>query len=198
MTKLILISGKARHGKDSVAKIIKTQLEADGKRVLIARFADLVKYVCKTFLDWNGEKDETGRTLLQYVGTDTIRAQDPDYWVRFIGDMIRFFNGRWDYILVRDARFENEIEYFKNNDNFSDFEVISLRVQRTNFVTDLTPEQMRHPSETALDSYEFDYSISAKKIPELEKKVRKWLKVLTEVSTEAGIEEGIEEGSDEG
>ncbi len=41
-----------------------------GYKVLIAHYADLVKYVAKTFFEWNGEKDEYGRSLLQHIGTE--------------------------------------------------------------------------------------------------------------------------------
>lgn len=47
--KVILISGKARHGKDTTAGFLKNALEADGSSVLVAHYGDLVKYVCKTF-----------------------------------------------------------------------------------------------------------------------------------------------------
>ena len=94
--KVILISGKARHGKDTTAGFLKSALEADDSSVLVAHYGDLVKYVCKTFFGWDGEKDEKGRTLLQKVGTDAIRAKRPDYWVSFISDMMGFFPGEWD------------------------------------------------------------------------------------------------------
>ena len=65
---VIVISGKAQHGKDTTAGFLKDALEADGYPVLIAHYGDLVKYVCKMYLGWNGEKDEYGRSLLQYAG----------------------------------------------------------------------------------------------------------------------------------
>lgn len=47
--KVICISGKAQHGKDTSANLLKMMLEADGYKVLIAHYGDLVKYICKTF-----------------------------------------------------------------------------------------------------------------------------------------------------
>ena len=91
--KVICISGKAQHGKDSTAGYLKEFLEARGKKVLIAHYGDLVKYVCKTFFDWDGQKDEKGRTLLQYVGTDKVRSHHAYYWVNFIRDILCFFHG---------------------------------------------------------------------------------------------------------
>lgn len=154
--KIFCISGKAQHGKDTSANMLKKMLEADGNRVLICHYGDLVKYICKTFFGWNGEKDVTGRTLLQRIGTDVIRRQKPDYWVSFIADILKFFDGEWDYVLVPDSRFPNEVNHLKKEG----FDVKHLRVIRQHFISPLTPEQQRHPSETALDDVMPDHYIN--------------------------------------
>lgn len=146
--RVICISGHAQHGKDTVAHIMYETLTEQGYRVLVTHYADLVKYVCKMFFGWNGEKDEYGRTLLQHVGTDVVRAQNPDYWVGFISDMLHFFGDNFDYVLIPDTRFPNEIEKLKKDG----FIVEHVRVWRDNFESTLTEEQKHHPSETALDS----------------------------------------------
>lgn len=153
--KIICISGKARHGKDLTASILKNMLEAKGKRVLVTHYGDLVKYICSTFFGWDGEKDEAGRHLLQYIGTDVIRKKRPDYWVEFIVDLLRMVPTEWDYVLIPDCRFPNEISRMENN--FHD-RVIHLRVVRPMFQTDLTEEQQNHPSETALDHITPDHT----------------------------------------
>lgn len=147
--KVICISGKAGHGKDTAALFLKEQLVLSENSVLIAHFGDLVKYVCKTFFDWNGKKDEAGRELLQTIGTDIVRDEDPDYWVRFIADMLGFFEQAYDYVLIPDARFINEIEYLIK----SGFDVTHIRVIRENYTSDMPADQQNHISETALDDY---------------------------------------------
>lgn len=170
--KVICISGKAQHGKDTTAGILKDQLESDGYRVLIAHYADLLKYICKQYFGWNGEKDEAGRHTLQYVGTDVIRAQKPDYWVDFIAGLLEMFKDEWDYVLIPDCRFPNEIGQMKS----FGFDVVHLRVFRQNFVSHLTPEQRAHPSETALDSYVPDYTIqNSGTIADLRAALSDWL-----------------------
>lgn len=153
--KIICISGKAQHGKDTAAKFMKEALEAKGKRVLIAHFGDLLKYICKTFFGWDGQKDERGRTLLQYVGTDKIRAASPDFWADFIANVLAIFRDEWDYVLLPDCRFPNEYEIFQAYG----MDAVLLRVVRTGFKSPLTEEQQKHPSETALDRYHFDYTL---------------------------------------
>jgi hypothetical protein len=156
--KIILISGKAQNGKDTTAKMLKDKLEQQDKRVLVAHYGDLVKYVCKTFFDWNGEKDNAGRTLLQYVGTDIIRKKYPHFWVDFIKSILIVFDGYWDYVLIPDTRFPNEINGIKAEFGTN---AISLRISRNNFESPLTEAQQQHISETALDDYKFNYYLSA-------------------------------------
>lgn len=147
--KVICISGKAGHGKDTAALYLKEQLELGENRVLIAHYGDLVKYICRTFFDWDGNKDETGRELLQTVGTDIVRKEDPDYWVKFIADMLGFFGVVLDYVLIPDTRFPNEIDYLIK----SGFDVTHMRIIRDGYVSDMPEEQQNHISETALDDY---------------------------------------------
>lgn len=150
--KIVCISGKAQNGKDTTATILSEILEAQGNRVLIAHFGDLVKYVCRTFFGWDGKKDEKGRTILQYVGTDKIRAVSPDYWANFIVSILDIFRDEWDYVLLPDCRFPNEYEIFKTYN----MDAVLVRIVRSNFESPLTPEQQKHLSEVALDNYPYD------------------------------------------
>ncbi len=149
--KVICISAKARHGKDASAEILKNIFEARGKRVLITHYADLLKYICKTFFNWNGEKDDYGRTMLQTVGTNVISAQQKDFWVNFIVSILKFFYDEWDIVLIPDCRFPIEIEVMKDN-----FDTTLLRIERPGFDNGLSVAQKAHASETALDTYKFD------------------------------------------
>jgi len=153
--------------------MLKSDLEDHGERVLIAHYGDLVKYVCRTFFDWNGEKDDYGRNLLQYVGTDIVRAREPEFWVDFVIKMIQFFGDNWDYVLIPDSRFPNEVERLRE----TGFGVTHLRVERRNFVSPLTPEQQNHPSETALDNTTPDYLIvNDGSLRDLELRVKQYIK----------------------
>ena len=154
---VILFSGSASSGKDYVANIMKEQLEEKGNRVLITHYADLLKYILKTYMEWDGEKDEKGRSLLQNIGTEVIRKQEPDFWVNFVVKMITMLPVKWDYILIPDARFLNEIELIKQNPNFKTY---TIKVVRKDYESNLTLEQKNHSSETSLKDYKFDYYIN--------------------------------------
>lgn len=170
--KVIAISGKAQHGKDTTAGIMKRQLQADGYKVLIIHYADLLKHICRSFFGWDGRKDETGRHILQYVGTDIIRAKRPDYWADFIIGILELFPDEWDYVLIPDCRFPNEIECLKE----AGLDSIHIRIVRPNFVSPLTEEQQTHQSETALDDSTPDYFISnGGTLADLEKTISNWI-----------------------
>lgn len=174
--KIILISGKAQHGKDTTANILKEKLEQKNNKVLITHFGDLVKFVCEKYFNWDGKKDERGRAILQRIGTNVIREQNPDYWVDFVINLLSMFENEWDYVLIPDARFHNEIEKFEDK---KDWDVLSVRINRLNFTSTLTQEQKNHPSETALDDYVFDYVIYAENgIDKLEIEVDKFINWL--------------------
>ena len=154
--KVICLSGVARSGKDTAAEILKNTLEENGKSVLVTHYADLLKYICKTFFNWNGEKDERGRSLLQYVGTDVVRKKNPNFWVDFIVNVIKLFEKEWDFVVISDTRFPNEVTRLKE----FGLDVIHVRVERTGFSSELTDEQKKHPSETAMDGFPVDVALT--------------------------------------
>jgi hypothetical protein len=152
--KIILISGKAGSGKDTAAGIIKDNMIADGipeKRILITHFADLLKYIASKFFGWDGVKDENGRTLLQYLGTDVVRKKDKNFWTSFILKILNLFGDSWDYVLIPDTRFLNEIQDIKAVYN----NILTVRIERPTGAS-MTSSQASHPSETELDAYPFD------------------------------------------
>lgn len=150
--KIIALSGRARHGKDTAANHLKECLEAHGKTVLITHYADLLKYICVAFFGWDGAKDEYGRSLLQHIGTDIVRKKHPDFWVDFITNILTLFDNEWDYVIIGDARFPNEISKLRE----AGFDVTHARITRTDFESPLTEEQQSHSSEMALDAYPVD------------------------------------------
>ena len=173
---VVLLSGKSGSGKDFIANIMKQKLESKDKKVLITHYADLLKYILKTFFDWDGQKDERGRYLLQHVGTDIIRKKDPNFWIGFIKTIIYMFYDRWDYILIPDARFENEINSMKQSKEY--FNIVTVRIDRTNYTSKLTEEQKNHPSETSLDHYNFDYYIVNDGTPKVESQINRVINFL--------------------
>ena len=163
MNRTILISGKAGSGKDTVAQFMKEELEKHDKKVLIIKYGDAVKWVLRDYFNWNGEKDEVGRTLLQYIGTDVVRAKHPNFWTAIVVGLLQSFEpyNDFDIAIVSDARFPNEVDIaLQELQN-----CVAVRIERKNpdgsewINPALTEEQRKHPSETSLDHYAFDYVI---------------------------------------
>lgn len=153
--KAILISGKAGHGKDSLAQLIKEELENKGESVLIIKFGDPVKFFARQYYNWDGKKDTTGRGLLQYIGTEMMRTYDEFYWGHMIAEFIAA-NKDFTYALIPDWRFvSEEIAISQNIENYH-----TIRIERPNYINpNMTKEQLNHISETELDSASFDYII---------------------------------------
>lgn len=155
LKQVFCISGKARHGKDTSAEMLKNELEELGNSVLIIGYADLLKFYCEKYFGWDGEKDDRGRSILQHIGTDIIRNMDEDHWVDHIIRFIQNFRLMFDYIIIPDCRFPNELYKMRENN----INTVLVRVYRSNFDNKLTEEQKRHISETAMDGIPPDYVI---------------------------------------
>lgn len=162
--KFITISGYARSGKDTTAVYFKESLERYRKKVLIVHFADYLKFICKEYFGWDGQKDEKGRTLLQYVGTDVIRSRDPTFWVKIICELAKVLDKDYDYIIVPDCRFPDEIDIPRNQYLFDTTSFWITRYKgggsKELYDNGLTKEQREHPSESSLNKYMFDEYIA--------------------------------------
>ena len=162
MKKIILISGKSGSGKDTFAKFLKDELESRNERVLVIHFADMVKEYAKLYYKWNGEKDIGGRQLLQQMGTNEVRAVFENYWADLVAQFIKATENDWDYALIPDLRFLNELKRVKK---FNKNKCVSVGIRRYTDEGDiwenplLTEEQRNHPSEVDLDDYCLDWYV---------------------------------------
>lgn len=175
----ILISGKAGHGKDTVAKMIKKELENKGQTVLIIHFGDPVKWFAREYYNWDGNKDEHGRNLLQYIGTEMMRHYDKFYWGRMISEFIAA-NHDFDWAIIPDWRFFSERESIQRENR----PVYSVRVSRFNGIEpyinpNMTEQQLQHISETELDDCAFDFYLTNDTLENLKYKVHDLINILT-------------------
>ena len=149
---IFLVSGKAGSGKSTFAELLADQLDNS----LIINYADLVKYIAKTYYNWNGEKDESGRALLQEIGTERGRKHvNEDIWITMTANIISILSNKYNNFIIADCRFPNEIDYRYSKK----YDVYSIRIERPNYKNNLTEQQNLHESETALDDYNFDYIV---------------------------------------
>lgn len=160
---VILISGHTGSGKDAFANFLIGAIP-QGQKTLIIHFGDPVKWMASSFFNWNGDKNtDQGRQTLQYVGTELMRKYNQNYWAEMIGEFLKAAEEQnlYDWVLIPDARFPNEIETIQ-----SFFpEAITVRIERYNpdgskyINPKLSTGLLAHASETSLDHYGFQYII---------------------------------------
>lgn len=161
---LIVLSGKARSGKDTAAVMLEEML---GYNTTSIAYADQLKYIISTCFGLNmeqlyGDDKEvvledlpirtksghvtthcwTPRKLLQYLGTDVFRTIKPDCWVQVVKD--RVAEGEYDNYIITDGRFPNELEWVLEAGG------IHIRIEREDkdFVSGTD-----HESETSLPDF---------------------------------------------
>lgn len=167
MSKIILINGKKRHGKDFIAAMLKDSIEELGSSAEIMSFAEPMKNIISTifgisledldeyknnpnqvtlqlFDNYNEVLVTDFRAILQKFGSEAMK---PIFGENVWHDLLikRADKSEADYILVPDFRFPVEdID-----------EAIKVKVFNDDIKSDDT-----HTSETSLDDFKFDYYIN--------------------------------------
>jgi hypothetical protein len=163
---LIVISGKAQVGKTTTTNILKEYFP-ELTEIVIAKS---MKDMAKEYFNWNGEEETKPRTLLQQIGNYArFTLNKPDFFIsRAIGD-IQMLEPYKDLFVISDCRFRNELYSLKAN--FKD--IITIRLERTNFISPLTIEEQNHESEIDLDDENgWDYVIVASNVDEIRQQVK--------------------------
>jgi hypothetical protein len=200
---IIGINGRINHGKDEVAKIIQYLTFINSKKELnnyctynhfkdssltmvspwqVKKMAYKLKQIASILLNVPVAKFEdrdfkdiqlpvewdymTIRTFLQKLGTEAMReGLHQNTWANAFWSDYDEYNDHW---LITDIRFPNEYESVKDRNG------IVIKVVR-----DIEIPKHEHESETALDSYRFDYVIdNSKDINHLISEVETLLKDL--------------------
>lgn len=167
---LIGFAGKARHGKTTAALALKGYLEQGDWKVVISPCAKALKEIAKN-VGWDGEKDERGRTLLQKL-SDPIKAYfGDDYYAKMA---VKYgIEQKADIILVDDVRMFPEVNYFNSLADGQLSKCYLFRINRPNFKSDLSENQLNDKSETQLDNYfnENEIIVNDGTIDDLTKKI---------------------------
>ena len=153
---------KAQNGKDTAGEAIRNYYEdqnsllrshglAGGTKVFIAKFAAALYDEARTQHGMT-EKDPV---LLQNIGI-ARRAEDPDYWVKRAFASIP---AGTNLVIFTDVRFKNEADAIKAKGGHL-VKVVRLNEDGTPYIA--TDRPADHPSETDLDSYNWDHHIVSK------------------------------------
>ncbi len=156
--KLYLISGKARHGKDTFSSYLKGVYEEHGKKVIITQLAKYIKYYAREMTGWNLTEEDKPRSLLQELGTSVIREKlgKDDLFIKRMIDDVEVFSCFYDTVIISDVRLKKEIDDLRSA--FPD--LIAINIFRPDFDNGLTEEQNQHKTEIDLDDYDkFDIRV---------------------------------------
>ncbi len=142
--KIIGISGKAQHGKDTFGGYLKEKLEKEKYKVQKIGVADALKDMAYDDYGWNGKKDNNGRVLLQVLGQLIKQIYGKDYWVK---KTIEKFEDDTDFVIITDVRYLIEFSCLEKVRGC----FIPLKVTRykngKEFDNELTEAQANHSSE---------------------------------------------------
>jgi len=154
---IFIISGKARHGKDTVASMIRENYENIGLSTINLQYSSALKEYARRVSNWDGSEETKPRELLQLLGTELIRKKiDFLFFVKRTIDDIKVYSYFFDCITISDTRAKVEIEVPKQELN----KVVTIHVNRPSLQTELTAKEQKHFTEVDLDDYDnYDYKL---------------------------------------
>jgi len=149
--KIYLISGKARHGKDTIANYLKEYYKDQNKKACIMHIGNYIKHFAKDYFEWDGKEETKPRTLLQQLGTNVIREKmnKPYFFTNRLLEDMEVLEHFFDIFIIADVRLPLEIDEIVKK--YSD--TVLIRVKRYDFDDGMNEEQRMHVTETALDDY---------------------------------------------
>ena len=169
---LYLIGGKARSGKDTVAKLIQDYAQNSLKKVAILHLTEPLEELAKNYFGWDGKEKTKPRELLQKLGIEIIREKmgEKDLLKRHLVDKIEILSSFFDGIVVADLRLIEEFQYLK--DKYP--KAKQIHVLREDFDNGLSMEEKIHLTEKDLErDYSYDYVIQNTSLEQLEMQVKK-------------------------
>ena len=160
-TVIIGLGYQKQTGKSTAADIIAMEFHATHEVYQMAFAQKLKEEVAKIFnttIGWieANKNHPLIRHALQWYGTDYIREEDPDHWIKQIEREIFELEthvikrARPLMVIIQDTRFQNEADWIKGHGGFV------FRVIRPSVIED---ELSSHPSETELSDYPFNFTI---------------------------------------
>ena len=164
--KVFLISGKARHGKDTTGNFLQEAYEEKGFRVCRSQISKYLKVYAKDYFGWDGTEETKPRKLLQELGTDIIREKlnKPRFFVDRTIEDIEILSNFFDVMIITDIRLPLEINAIKEKVQ----DVVSINVERINFESPLTPNEQKHKIENAMEDFnDYDYKLINDTLDEL-------------------------------
>lgn len=167
--KIYMIGGKARNGKDTLAGFMKKYFDEYGEKACIMHIGNYIKHFAIDYFGWDGNDETKPRTLLQQIGTEVIREgmNKPYFFINRLKEDIEVLEHFYDVVIIADVRLPIEFEALKEKYPH----VKKYHISRPLLVSELSSEEQKHITETALDQYDsYDLKIINQDLESLEKK----------------------------
>ena len=164
--KLYVIGGKAKSGKNTFGKFIREELKSYGYKPCVMHITEPLYSYAKNYFEWNEHSDEKPREFLQKMGIEIIKEKlgKKTFLLDRLTEDIEVLSEFFDAFIIVDTRLKEEFEYLKEKYD----EVISIKLERDNFDSNLSESEKAHITENDLDDYkEFDYIIKNTSILDL-------------------------------
>ncbi len=171
MSKIFLISGKARHGKDTFSSMLKEVAERNNQKVIITQLSKYLKYYAKEIVNWDFNEETKPRQFLQDLGNKVrLDMKKYDFFTDRMIEDIEIFNNYFDIIIISDVRLKNEINKIKT----AYPNTISINIFRPNFDNGMTEQQKNHLTEIDLDDFKnHDYIVENTTLEKLQEETEK-------------------------
>lgn len=164
---IILIAGRAKSGKTTLAKYLQQEYIRQNKKVIISPYTKYLKTYIEEITNTKITDDNKPRDLLQQISSKLIKGElhNTNFFIKRQIEDIEIYSYFADIILIPDVRFPNEIQTLK--ETFKS--VISIGITRQDYISPLTKQQLRDITETALDNYsDYDFLVENTKTTNLE------------------------------
>ena len=155
---IILIAGRARSGKSSLAEYLKLEYEKLNKKVVFSPYTKYLKLYIEEITKQKINDNDKPRDLLQQISSKIIKGElsKKNFFIDRQIEDIEIYSYFADIVIIPDVRFSKEIEILK--EKFTN--VISIGIKRKNYISTLTKEQEEDITERALDNYnKYDFEV---------------------------------------
>lgn len=176
--RIFLIAGKARSGKDEIAKIIKEYYDKRKEKTVITAYSKYLKVYAKEMIEWNGKEEEKPRQFLQDMGYFIRNNLNlPSFLINRMQEDIKIYSQFFNNCIISDVRYPEEIEKIRKN--YPQTYVFFVINEHGNY--DLTKKEASHETEHALDNYnDFDYVIVNDERAIVKRKIEEILNEISE------------------
>lgn len=170
--KIFVIGGKARSGKNTFGNYLKEELKNYGYNPCVMRITEPLYSYANKYFEWRVEENNKPREFLQKMGIEIIQKKlnKKNFLLNRLYEDIEILSNFFDAFIITDARLINEFTSIK--EKYS--KVITIKIERDNFNSNMTAEQKEHITEKEIETYnEFNYIVENKSLNDLKEAAKK-------------------------